>query len=202
MSDWFLEQGINIKFCVKLGKNASDTCAVLSVWSQKQMTKFAMETANISTTQESLHVQIINEDIAHHFLLISRIMLCLNYSTRANSQPSLLCKNIEAVMWSSAYKKLELWLHSWILHHDNAAAHKCSLSSSFCPKNRLLKWNTHCILLIGSEWLLAVSKDKVCLKGAKISGYWKHPKKVWQGTRSCSATGVAKMFPTVALSLC
>jgi len=29
MSDWFLEQQINIKFCVKIGKNASDTCAML-----------------------------------------------------------------------------------------------------------------------------------------------------------------------------
>jgi hypothetical protein len=26
----FLEQQINIKFCVKLGKNATDTCAMLS----------------------------------------------------------------------------------------------------------------------------------------------------------------------------
>jgi len=30
MSDRFLEQRIDIKFCVKLGKNASDTCAMLS----------------------------------------------------------------------------------------------------------------------------------------------------------------------------
>jgi hypothetical protein len=30
MSDRFLEQRINIKFCVKLGKNASDTCALLT----------------------------------------------------------------------------------------------------------------------------------------------------------------------------
>jgi hypothetical protein len=29
MSDQFLEQQINLKFCVKLGKNASDTCAML-----------------------------------------------------------------------------------------------------------------------------------------------------------------------------
>jgi len=29
MSDKFLEQQINIKFCVKLGKNANDTFAVL-----------------------------------------------------------------------------------------------------------------------------------------------------------------------------
>jgi hypothetical protein len=30
MSDWFLEQWINIKFCVILGKNASDAHEVLS----------------------------------------------------------------------------------------------------------------------------------------------------------------------------
>jgi hypothetical protein len=30
MSDQFLGQQINIKFCVKLGKNANDTCAILS----------------------------------------------------------------------------------------------------------------------------------------------------------------------------
>jgi hypothetical protein len=30
MGDRFLEQRINIKFCVKSGKNASDTCAMLS----------------------------------------------------------------------------------------------------------------------------------------------------------------------------
>jgi len=30
MGDWFSEQQINIKFCVKLVKNVSDTYAVLS----------------------------------------------------------------------------------------------------------------------------------------------------------------------------
>jgi len=30
MSEWFLEERINIKFYVKLDKNASDTCAMLS----------------------------------------------------------------------------------------------------------------------------------------------------------------------------
>jgi hypothetical protein len=41
------------------------------------------------------------------------------------------------------------WSNDWILHHDNAPAHK-TLSSSFWPKNRLLKWTTHTIPLI---WL-------------------------------------------------
>jgi hypothetical protein len=31
----------------------------------------------------------------------------------------------------------------------------------------------------GFKWLLAVSVNKVCLKGMKISRYWRHPK-VWQ----------------------
>jgi hypothetical protein len=30
MSDRFLDQRINIKFCMKLGKSARDTCAMLS----------------------------------------------------------------------------------------------------------------------------------------------------------------------------
>jgi len=30
ISDWFIEQWFYIKFCVKLGQNPSDTCAVLS----------------------------------------------------------------------------------------------------------------------------------------------------------------------------
>jgi hypothetical protein len=29
----------------------------------------------------------------------------------------------------------------------------------------------------GSKWLLTVSKNKVCNKGTKISGYWRHPNK-------------------------
>jgi alpha-L-fucosidase len=39
-------------------------------------------------------------------------------------------------------KRPELWPNDWILHHDSAPAHKV-LSSSFWPKNRLLKLNTH-----------------------------------------------------------
>jgi len=48
------------------------------------------------------------------------------------------------------------------------------LSSSFWPKYPLLKWNTYPIPWFGSEWLLAISKNKICLKWTKISGYWKH----------------------------
>jgi len=45
----------------------------------------------------------------------------------------------------------------WILHHDNASAHKAlsvKQSSGLWPKNRLLKLNTHPVPLI---WLLMTS---------------------------------------------
>jgi hypothetical protein len=41
----------------------------------------------------------------------------------------------------------EFWPNHWVPHYDNVPAHKV-LSSSFKPKNRLLKWNTHSITLI------------------------------------------------------
>jgi hypothetical protein len=46
-----------------------------------------------------------------------------------------------------------------------------SLSSSFWPKNQLLKCNTHLIPLIYLRLTSAVSKNKVFLKGTKISGH-------------------------------
>jgi hypothetical protein len=35
-------------------------------------------------------------------------------------------------------RSTELWPNDWILHHDNAPAHR-ALSSSFWPKNRIPK---------------------------------------------------------------
>jgi len=69
------------------------------------MTKYAMETAHIYTTQESLHVKITNEGDAHDFLQNKESCSLQINSTWYNSQPSLLCGNIEVVMWSCVYKK-------------------------------------------------------------------------------------------------
>jgi hypothetical protein len=69
MDGWLLEQRINIKFSVKLGNNASDICTVLSISSRNQTTKFAMQPDYIPTTKESSHVEIINEENPHHFIL-------------------------------------------------------------------------------------------------------------------------------------
>jgi len=52
-----------------------------------------------------------------------------------------------------------------------------SLSSSFWPKNWLLKWNTHPVPLTWL-WMNSVGKTKVYLNGTKISVYWRLWKKV------------------------
>jgi hypothetical protein len=48
---------------------------------------------------ESLHVEIMNDDIAHHFPWCQWRCSLWIHSTRPNSQPSLLCGNIQAVTW-------------------------------------------------------------------------------------------------------
>jgi hypothetical protein len=89
----------------------------------------------------------------------------------------------------------EPWHISWILHHDNASAHR-TLSSSLWTRSRLLKWNTHPLPLIWL-WMTSVSKNKVYFKGMKILGCWRHPKKYNDEPESYSTT-VLEMFPTVA----
>jgi hypothetical protein len=62
------------------------------------------------------------------------------------------------------------------------------------PKIRY--WNGQSTLFhwFGSDSLLVVFKNKVCLKGMKISGYWRHPNNCNNITESNSTTGVQKCF--------
>jgi len=60
MSDRFLKQRINIKFCVKLSLEMKHSAF--------NMIPKALETADISTTEESSRVEITNEDNAHQIL--------------------------------------------------------------------------------------------------------------------------------------
>jgi hypothetical protein len=63
MSDRFLDQRINIKFCVKLGKNASDTCAMLSdAYGGEAMKKLSVFGLH-KRFKESSHIEITNEFI-------------------------------------------------------------------------------------------------------------------------------------------
>jgi len=49
------------------------------------MTKFSMETVNIPMTQDSLHVEITDENNAHHFLRYQGYWSLWIHPTRPNS---------------------------------------------------------------------------------------------------------------------
>jgi len=165
MNDQFIEQQINITFC---GNYHWRWNTVLSIWSQKQVTNFAMEIAGISMIQESLHVEITNEDNDHHFCRYQGYCSLWIHSTRPVNQAyyvEILKQLSEAVKGLNFGPTIGLSIMTML------QPTRCSLSSNFWSRN-LFPW-------FGSEWLLAVSKNKACVKGTKISGYWRHPKKMW-----------------------
>jgi hypothetical protein len=67
ISDWFLQQWTNIKFCVKLGKLLLEMKYGAFNMMLKANSKVPMETVNIPVTQESLPIKITNEDNTYDF---------------------------------------------------------------------------------------------------------------------------------------
>jgi hypothetical protein len=47
---------------------------------------------------------------------------------------------------------------------------------------------------LGSKWLVVVFRNKVCLKGMKISGYWRHPKNVTKELKAIPQQEFQKCF--------
>jgi hypothetical protein len=83
------------------------------------MTKFVMGAADTPTTQESSHVEITNEDN-----FISRVFIHLNSFKRPNNEQAY-CLEILKRFPEAVHRKMpELWPYGWILHTDNAPAHK------------------------------------------------------------------------------
>jgi hypothetical protein len=68
MSDRFLEQRINIKFCVKLGSNASDICAMLCEGYGGEAMKKSHVFEWHKRVKEGRKNMKDDEDNAHHFL--------------------------------------------------------------------------------------------------------------------------------------
>jgi hypothetical protein len=162
-----------------------------------------METVDIPTTQENSHVEITNENNAHHFLRCQGYCSFWIHSTRPPKQSTKL------IMWKYCSGYLKLCVEKGqnfgpMIRFSTMTTLQLtrrSLSSSFWPKNRLLKWNTHPLFpWFGSESLMTVSKTKSALKGRRFQ-HTEDIQKMWRRTESCSTTGVPKMFPTVSASL-
>jgi hypothetical protein len=157
LSDRFLEQQINVKFCVKLGKNLCDACAVFSwgLWGSYEKVKWIWV---VQIVQRELACQNRKWRQCSLLSLIWTVLFTLN-SFHKTSQLSLLCRNIEAV-WR---ERPDHWPNSWVLPHDNAPVHKTLSVKQFLSLKSITEMELILFLWFGSKWFLAISKNKVCL---------------------------------------
>jgi hypothetical protein len=132
---------------VKLGKNASDACAVLSeaYWEEAVYNLNVFEWCK--RFKESSHFEITNEDYAYHFLRYVGYCSLLSYSRKPNSQPNLLYEILKRLHEAVLRIRSEIWPNDGFTTMTLLQLIKRSLSSSFWPKNQLMKWNTHPIPL-------------------------------------------------------
>jgi hypothetical protein len=156
MSDQLSEQRINIKFCVKIEKNKWHLCNALQGLDGRSYIKKSVFEWH-KQVKESLYFKSTNEDEAHHFLWYQE------YYFESIPQGQ---KSIKLIMWKFLNSYVKLCVEKGLKFGPTIGFStmtmlqltQCSLSSSFWPKNQLLKWHTHPTPL-GSEWLLAVSKN-------------------------------------------
>jgi hypothetical protein len=87
-----------------------------------------------------------------------------------------------------------------IHHHDNAPANEVLSDNQLLAQKLITEMECPLYSPDLAPNDLSVPKNKVCLKGMKISGYWRHPKKCDNSNESHSTTGVPNMFWTVAAS--
>jgi len=177
MSDQLLQQWINIKFCVNL--------SLEMIYGTFNMILKAND-------------KVCNGNSWHPHN--PRKLTCWNHTWRQCSSLSLRSRvlyTFESFHEAIQSTKLVIWKYwscyvklcidkAWTLAQQlDSPPWQCSSSQgTLCQAvsgPKIDYWNGTPTLFpwFGSKWLLAVSKNKVCLKGVKISGYWRHSNKMW-----------------------
>jgi len=146
MSDGFLEQLINIRFCMKLEKFRR-----IITGDETWCFQYDSESRQQSLQWNSWH--------PHD----PRKLVCQNHKRRQCSSLSSISLWIQPVN-QAYYVEILKQLHETVrrkmpevwstIGFSTMELTRYSLSSSFWPKNQLLKWNTHFVLLI---WLWMTS---------------------------------------------
>jgi hypothetical protein len=140
MRDRLLEQRINIRFCAKLGKSASETLQTLteaygadamkksSVFEWYKRFKVGREDVKGDERTGRLKTHRTDENCS---LRVSWTM--------SNSEPALLFGNTGKVTWGCSSEKPELRPDTWILHHGNSLAHDALAVREFLAKKSIMK---------------------------------------------------------------
>jgi hypothetical protein len=123
---------INIKFCVKIGKSANETFALLTL----AHSEYAMKKSSVfewhrrfkegwGDVQDDQRSGKTKTQSTNHGALKSKIRWYLEVLTRLRES-----------VWR---KRPELWPDKWILHHDNAPAHDALRVREFLAKKSVVK---------------------------------------------------------------
>jgi hypothetical protein len=109
-------------------------------------------------------------------------------------------------MWKYWSSYMKLCVEKCLKFGQQLDSPPWSSQGTLCPAvsgPRINYWNGTPTLFswFGSEWLLAVPINKVCLKWTKISGYWRHKKKKIVRMALKPILWVPNRFPTVAATL-
>jgi hypothetical protein len=90
-------------------------------------------------------------------------------------------------------KRPELCPHNWIIHYDNAPAYRALSVKQFLAQKSITE-REHPPYYPDLALTSGCSKNKVCPKGTKISGYWRHPKNVTTALKNIPQKVFQKCF--------
>jgi hypothetical protein len=145
MTDQFLEQWISIKYCVKLSLELKH-CAFNMI--PKTNDTVCNGNSWHPYNPRSLHVKITNDDNAHYFLRCQGHYSLWIHSTRPNTTKLIMWKYWSSYMKLCIQKGLNFGPVIGFSTITMLELTRCFLSSSFWPKDQLLKWNTYSVPLL------------------------------------------------------
>jgi hypothetical protein len=120
MSDLFLEKRISIKFYVKLRKNASDTCAILSESYVGEAMKMPSVFEWYKQFKEGRMSKSPMEKMPITFFDIKGIVRFEFISQGQTVNETYYVEILKRLHEAVCRKRPELCINDWIFHHDNS----------------------------------------------------------------------------------
>jgi hypothetical protein len=109
---------------VKLGNNATDTCAILSEVYGGEALKNSSVFEWHKQFKESWHVKITNEDNSITFFGVKVSVHFEFIQQRQTVNQAYYVETVKRLREFVRRKRPEIWPNVWILNHDNAPAYK------------------------------------------------------------------------------